>query len=122
MKYFPNYNDEIVFEAFNVPYYNDIRAIPTCLIMSALLDHNIRLYNPLGGCFLFKGALISFMRGGRKKYLELETYYKNVLNTDVDIGKRFVFQKFRRYTASDLFYSGVEAKEVRIFKQAVAMT
>lgn len=33
----------------------------------------------------------------------------------------FIFQQFRRYTAEDLFFTGVSAEEARNFKQAVAM-
>lgn len=70
---------------------------------------------------MFKGALVSYLRGSRKKYIELESYYRNVDSTSIDMAKRFIFKKFRRYTAADLFYTGIEAKEARLFKQAVAM-
>ena len=68
-------------------------------MLASIINQNITNYNPNGGCFLFKGALISYLMGSRKKYLELESYYKKI--EDIDQAKRFIFQKFRRYTAAD---------------------
>lgn len=68
---------------------------------------------------MFKGSLISYLRGSRKKVLELEDYYRKI--EDIDEAKRAIFQQFRRYTAADIFYTGVTASDARIFKQAVAM-
>lgn len=89
------------------------------MVLSAIINQNIRRYNPDGGSFLFKGSLISYMRGSRKKVLELESYYKKI--EDIDEAKRSIFQQFRRYTAADIFYTGVTAEDARIFKQTVAL-
>lgn len=66
-KYFPNYDNEVVFEAFNVPYRTN--SSPAALVLSSLINHSISNFNRIGGCFLFKGALIAFIQGNRQKYL-----------------------------------------------------
>lgn len=93
--------------------------MPTTLVLSAVINQNITRFNQNGGSFLFKGSLVSCIQGNRKKALELEGYYKKI--EDIDEAKRYIFQKFRRYTAADIFYTGVSAEEARIFKQAVAL-
>jgi hypothetical protein len=119
MKYFPNYEEEYVFEAFPVPYYKDVKEYPTTLVLSSLIDLSIKQLNPVGGCLLYKGAMVSFLRGSRRKVIELESYYRKI--EEIEAAKMFIFQKFRRYTSSDIFYTGVSAEEARNFKQAVAL-
>ena len=119
MKYFPNYQQEYVFEAFTVPYYTEPEIVPVTYVLSSLINESISLYNEVGGSFLFKGALVSYLRGGRKKFLELEDYYKKT--EDIEEAKIAIFKEFRRYTASDYFYSGVTAEQNRHFKQAIAL-
>ena len=55
----------------------------------------------------------------RRKVIELESYYRKI--EEIEAAKMFIFQKFRRYTSSDIFYTGVSAEEARNFKQAVAL-
>ena len=71
MKYFPNYDNEYVFEAFTVPYHIDPSNHPSALVLSSIINQNIQQFNEIGGSFLFKGALVSYLRGGRKKFIEL---------------------------------------------------
>lgn len=89
------------------------------MVLSSIVNLNIKRLNPAGGSFLFKGAMISYLRGSRKKVLELEDYYRKI--EDIEAAKMFIFQQFRRFTAEDLFYTGVSSEEARNFKQAVAM-
>lgn len=69
LKYFPNYADEFVFESFSVPYYQNLDEVPATIVLSTIINQNIKRFNPTGGCFLFKGSLVSFIRGSRKKVL-----------------------------------------------------
>jgi hypothetical protein len=46
--------------------------------MASIINQNIKTYNQSGGCFLFKGSMISYLRGSRKKVLEFEDYYKKM--------------------------------------------
>lgn len=82
--------------------------MPASLVLSSVINQNIRLYNSGGGCFLFKGSMVAYLTGSRKKYVELEGYYKKI--EDIDQAKRFIFQKFKRYTAADEFYTGTSAE------------
>lgn len=59
----------------------------------------------MGGCFLYKGTLLSYMNGGRKKVLELEDYYRRI--NDIDEAKRSIFKRFGRYSVRNYFESGV---------------
>lgn len=52
--------------------------------------------------------MVTYLTGSRKKYVELEGYYKKI--EDIDQAKRFIFQKFKRYTAADEFYTGTSAE------------
>jgi len=71
------------------------------LIFSSLVNKNILQYNKVGGSFLYKGTLISYVEGGRKKVLELEEYYRKI--EEIDEAKRSIFKRFGRYTAKDFF-------------------
>lgn len=51
---------------------------PEALVLSALINENIATFNHVGGCFLYKGALVSFLAGKRTKFLELEDYYRKI--------------------------------------------
>lgn len=55
----------------------------------------------MGGCFLYKGTLLSYMNGGRKKVLELEDYYRRI--NDIDEAKRSIFKRFGRYSVRNYF-------------------
>jgi hypothetical protein len=71
----------------------------------------------MGGCFLYKGALVSFIAGARTKFLELEEHYKKIEN--LDIAKRRIFQRFDRYTIEQQFKTGISFGQARNFKEAV---
>jgi hypothetical protein len=105
----------MAFEAFAVPYRE--KNSPAALVLSSLINHSISTFNTLGGCFLFKGALVSFIQGGRQKYLELEDHYKRI--DDLDIAKRKIFQSFNRYSVLQQFKSGITFEQARFFKEAV---
>jgi hypothetical protein len=47
-------------------------------VLSAIINQNIKRLNQIGGSFLFKGSIVSYIRGSRKKVLELEEYYKKI--------------------------------------------
>ncbi len=50
--------------------------------MTSIINQNIKTLNQSGGCFLFKGAMISYLRGSRKKVLEFEDYYRKLENIE----------------------------------------
>lgn len=114
-KYFPNYDHEFAFEAFSVPFHAP--RSPAALVLSSLVNLSIAKFNRVGGCFLYKGALVAFIQGNRQKYLELEDHYKRTEH--IDVAKRKIFQHFGRYTVEQQFRSGVTMQQARFFKEAV---
>ncbi len=50
---------------------------------------------------MYKGTMLSFIAGGRKKVLELEDYYRKI--NDIDEAKRAIFKRFGRYTVRNYF-------------------
>lgn len=89
-------------------------------MFSSIVNRNILQYNKLGGCFLYKGTLIAFINGGRKRVLELEDYYRRI--NDIDEAKRSIFKRFGRYSVQNYFESGITFEEARFFKQAIIAT
>ena len=66
------------------------------MLLSAVIDLNISTFNRTGGCFMYKGALVSFVNGSRKKFLELEQYYQRM--DRIEMARRRLFQKFGRFS------------------------
>lgn len=60
---------------------------------------------------------MSFIKGSRSKYLELEDYYKRI--DDIELAKKSIFQHWGRYTAEEEFMSGITIQQAKFFKQAV---
>ncbi len=69
---------------------------------------------------MYKGTLLSFIGGGRRKVLELEDHYRKL--DDIDEAKRAIFKRFGRYTVRNYFESGVTIEKARFFKQAIIAT
>lgn len=87
------------------------------LVLSSIINENIQTFNKVGGSFVYKGALISFIGGTRTKFLELEDHYKKISN--IDVAKRKIFQRFDRYTVENQFKSSIGFAQARSFKEAV---
>jgi hypothetical protein len=85
-----------------------------------MVNSHIQQYSKVGGSFLYKGTMVSFIAGGRRKVLELEEYYRKL--DGLDQAKRDLFKRFGRYSVKEWFESGVSIEEARYFKQAIIAT
>ena len=54
----------MVFQAFKTPYLEDDS--PALTLLGSIINSNIEKHKLIGGCYTYKGSLVSYLKGGLK--------------------------------------------------------